>query len=174
MVHVHLRLAVALVTAAAAFSTQALDVTRNDFQGASGMCKAATPAYAASVRYRPLGLSNESESAVYVTCNWQGDDSQGSVRGARRVSVTVTNDGTADATFDCTLVNGFQSGTNLQATYTTKSTSVSAGAGATIEWLPAEVTSTEPTIGLPSLSCRLPGNTTLQFTRKEYNENVGA
>lgn len=155
-------------------SVQAVELPRSDFQGASGLCKASTPAFAASVRYRPLGLANESDSAIYVTCNWQGDDSQSSVRGARRVYVVISNFGGDAQDVTCTLVNGFQSGANVQATYTPKTVNIAAGAGATIEWLPADVPGSQATIKLPAVSCVLPGNSTLQHTGKEYNEDVGA
>lgn len=165
---------VALTAVPGLLPVQAVEVTRSDFQGASGLCKAATPAFAASVRHRPLGLANESASGIFVTCNWQGDDSQNTVRGARRVFVVVSNYGASAQDVTCTLVNGFQSGITLLATYTSKTVNIAAGAGATIEWLPGDVPGSQTTIKLPALSCLLPGDSTLQYTGKEYNEDVGA
>lgn len=152
----------------------AVDVPRVDFQGASGMCKAATPGFASVIRYRPLGLSNESAANAFVTCNWQGDDSQASVRGAKRVWLVVSNDSATDQSVACTLVNGFQQGSNLQATYTPKTTAIAAGQSATIQWLPAELPGAPARIGLPSVSCALLASATLHYTGKEYDENVGA
>ena len=164
----------AVALGAATFSASAVDLPRVDVQGASGMCKAATPAFAGVIRYRPLGLSNESGATAFVTCNWQGDDSQASVRGAKRVWIVVSNDGAAEQAVACTLVNGFRQGTNLQATYTPKTVSVAAGQSVTIQWLPAELPGSPARIGLPSVSCALPGSATLNYTGKEYDENVGA
>ncbi len=157
-----------------ASTAMAVEISRQDFQGAVGMCKASTPAYNASLRNRPLGMANESSSAVYVTCNWQGDDTQNGTRGARRVFVVVGNTSTAPKTVACTLVNGFQSGTTTVATYTPKTVTVAAGAAATIEWVPGDIAGGTDQIKLPALSCNLPGGTTLQYTGKQYNEDVGA
>lgn len=168
--------AIVLATAlgATSFGALAVDLPRVDFQGASGMCKAATPGFAGVIRYRPLGLSNESTASAFVTCNWQGDDSQESVRGAKRVWIVVSNDGSADISVACTLVNGFRQGSNLQATYTPKIATIAAGQSATIQWLPAELPGAPARIGLPSVSCALPGAASLNYTGKEYDENVGA
>lgn len=167
-------LAVAACLLPVVIPAHAVEVTRTDLQGASGMCKAALPAHAAAARYRPLGLSNESGANMFVSCNWQGDDSQNAVRGARRVFVVISNHAAEARTVSCTLVNGFQSGNNLQATYTPKSISIPAGAGATLEWLPSEVSGAPSTIRLPAVSCTLPPQSTLQYTGKIYNEDVGA
>ncbi len=163
-----------VVALAASFAAGAVNVPRVDFQGASSMCKAATPAFAAAVRYRPLGLSNESPSTIFVTCNWQGDDSQATVRGAKRVWLVVSNDSAESQNVACTLVNGFQQGSTLLATYTPKSTALAPGQSATVQWLPAEVAGAPARIALPSVSCALPVSVTLHSTGKEYDENVGA
>jgi hypothetical protein len=157
-----------------ASTAMAVEISRQDFQGAVGMCKASTPAHNAGLRNRPLGMANESSAAIYVTCNWQGDDTQNGTRGARRVFVVVSNTSTAPQTVACTLVNGFQSGTTINATYTPKTVTIAAGAAATIEWVPADVAVGSDQIKLPALSCNLPAGTTLQYTGKQYNEDVGA
>lgn len=157
-----------------ASSAMAVQIARQDFQGAVGMCKPALPAYAANLRNRPLGMANESDSAVFLTCNWQGDDTQNGTRGARRVFVVVSNTSAADQVVACTLVNGFQSGALTVATYTPKTATIAAGASATIEWVPADIAGAPDQIKLPALSCNLPGGTTLQYTGKQYNEDVGA
>jgi hypothetical protein len=164
---------IGLVLAGSQASTAA-EISRQDFQGAVGMCKASTPAYAASVRNRPLGMANESTADIYVTCNWQGDDSQNGTRGARRVFVVVGNTSASAKTVACTLVNGFQSGTQTNATYTPKTATVAAGGGTTIAWVPGDIAGAPDQIKLPALSCKLPGGTTLQHTGKQYNEDVGA
>ncbi|MBJ6981489.1 MULTISPECIES: hypothetical protein [unclassified Luteimonas] len=163
----------ALVASAAAAG--AAELPRVDVQGASGMCRAATAAFAAGARYRPLGLANESESQIFVTCNWQGDDHQDSVRGSKRLYVAITNNSSDAQSYTCTLVNGHQTGASIFATYVPKTVSIEAGAGAEITWVPSEVANAKPSgIDRPSLSCVLPPSSTIQYTGREYNEDVGA
>lgn len=164
----------ALAAIMGALPAAAVEVARTDVQGASGLCKASTPAFAAGVRHRPLGLANESDSSIYVSCNLQGDDSQNTVRGSRRVWAVITNNASAARNVTCTLVNGFESGPTRPATFTPKTVSIAAGQGATIEWLPADLPGGVTTIKLPALSCLMPGRSTLQHVGKEYNEDVGA
>ncbi|MBB1473669.1 hypothetical protein H5368_11560 [Luteimonas sp. MC1782] len=163
----------ALVASAAAAG--AAELPRVDVQGASGMCKAATAAFAAGTRYRPLGLANESEGQIFVTCNWQGDDHQDSVRGSKRLYVAITNNGTTAKDYTCTLVNGHQTGVSIYAVYVPKTVSIAPGAGAELTWVPSEVSNAKPSgIDRPSLSCILPPSSTIQYTGREYNEDVGA
>ena len=139
------------------------------------MCKAATSAFAAGTRYRPLAVANESSSNAFVTCNWQGDDRTGSVRAAKRLSVVVSNFHTAPQSVTCTLVNGHQTGGLTFASYVAKTVSIPAGGFAELAWVPGEVANSKPSgIDRPSLSCSLPPQAALQHTRREYNEDVGA
>lgn len=146
---------------------------RNDFQGAAGMCKPALPQFNAGLRSRPLGMANESSATIFLTCNWQGDDTENGNRGARQLVVVVSNTAAAAQGVTCTVVNGFQSGLLTQATYTPKTATVEPASSATLTWLPADVGAVDQ-IKLPSLSCAMPAGTTLQFTSKAYIENVGA
>lgn len=167
--------AIALTMAGSiAYPALAVEVARQDFQGAAGMCKGATPAYNDALRIAPLGMANESAAAVFITCNFQGDDTQNSTRGAQRVSVSFVNNSTSSRTVACTLVNGFQSGSTTVATYTPKSIVIAAGATASIAWVPGDIAGAPTQIKLPALSCNVPAGTTLQFTAKQYNEDVGA
>lgn len=157
------------------FGAGALELTRVDVQGATGMCKASTHAYAADTRYRPLAVGNESSGNIYVSCNFQGDDSPNTVRAAKSLSVTVSNFDASAQDVTCTLVNGHQTGALVFATYTPKTVSIPAGGFAELTWIPDEVSNSKPSgIDRPSLSCVLPPQTALQHTRREYNEDVGA
>lgn len=153
----------------------AAELPRVDVQGATGMCKAATFAFSQGTRYRPLALVNESTGNMFASCNWQGDDRGNSERGAKRLSVAIGNEGTVARNVTCTLVNGHQTGGLEFAVYVPKSVTVPAGGSAELAWLPADVSNAKPSgIDRPSLSCQLPAGTSLQHTRREYNENVGA
>lgn len=139
------------------------------------MCKAATNAYAADTRYRPLAVGNESAGNIFVSCNWQGDDRTGTVRAAKSLSVTISNFHAAAQDVTCTLVNGHQTGNLVFASYVPKTVTIAAGGFAELTWLPAEVDNSKPSgIDRPSLSCVLPPQSALQHTRREYNEDVGA
>lgn len=160
---------------ALSLAANAAEVARVDVQGATGMCKASTSDFAAGTRYRPLAVANESAGGVFVTCNWQGDDRSGSVRGAKRLSVAVSNYASTEKTVTCTLVNGHQTGALVFATYVPRSVTIAAGGHAELEWLPGDVANAGPSgIDRPSVSCALPSQTALQHTRREYNEDVGA
>jgi hypothetical protein len=164
---------IALVASASAVG--AAELPRVDVQGASGLCRAATAAFAAGTRYRPLGLANESAGQIFVTCNWQGDDHQDSVRGAKRLTVAISNNGSTSRAYTCTLVNGHQTGASVYATYVPKTITIAAGAGAEMAWVPSEVSNASASgIDRPSLSCVLPASSTIQYIGREYNEDVGA
>src|SRR5690606_22414722 len=156
-------------------TANAAELARVDVQGATGMCKASTFAFSQVTRYRPLAVANESEGPIYVSCNWQGDDKVDSVRGAKVLSVAISNYDAADQDVTCTLVNGHQTGGMQFAVYVPKTVSIPAGGFAEITWVPGEVSNSKPSgIDRPSLSCVLPPQTALQHTRREYNEDVGA
>ena len=157
------------------FGAGAQELTRVDVQGATGMCKAAMQVYADNTRYRPLAIGNESSGNIFVTCNWQGDDSPATVRAAKSLSVVISNFDTSATDVTCTLVNGHQTGVLVYATYVPKTVSIPAGGFAELTWVPGEVENSKPSgIDRPSLSCALPPQTSLQHTRREYNEDVGA
>lgn len=153
----------------------AAELPRVDVQGATGMCKASTFAFSQGTRYRPLALVNEGTGNMYASCNWQGDDRSSSERGSKRLSIVVGNAGSAARSVTCTLVNGHQTGGLEFAVYVPKTVSVPAGGYAELAWVPGEVSNAKPSgIDRPSLSCLLPSQTSLQHTRREYNEDVGA
>ena len=153
----------------------AAEVARVDVQGATGMCKASTHAFATETRYRPLALANESTGNIYVSCNWQGDDRSGSVRGAKRLAIVISNNGNASQSVSCTLVNGHQTGGLVFASYVPKTAVIAAGGSAELAWVPGDVSNASASgIDRPSLSCVLPPQTSLQHTTREYNEDVGA
>lgn len=152
---------------------QAVEQNRTDQQGASGMCQGALASYNANLRARPLGLANEGSATAFVSCAWQGDDTANG-RGSQQIQVVIGNNGSAAAAVNCTLVNGFQAGTFVNATYTLKSATIAPGAAATITWVPGDIVGAPPEIRLPALSCQLPPGTVIQHTIKSYLEDVGA
>lgn len=161
------------LTLTMAAEVNAAEQNRTDQQGASGMCQGALATYNANLRARPLGLANEGSADAYVTCAWQGDDTNNG-RGSQQIQVVIGNNAAAAATVNCTLVNGFQAGSFVNATYTPKSVTIAPGAAATMTWVPGDIAGAPSEIRLPALSCQLPAGTVIHYTIKSYLEEVGA
>lgn len=91
-------LAVGLAFAAAAQPADAAEIQVN----ASGACKSALPVFDGNIRSRPLSVRNEGSAGAFVSCSvpykYGGDLSIAAVR--------ITNTGSAEATVNCTFVNG--------------------------------------------------------------------
>src|SRR5687768_17233327 len=49
-------------------TVQAATVERYDYQSAAGVCQGALPAFAGTLRARPLAIGNEGASPAFVTC----------------------------------------------------------------------------------------------------------
>jgi hypothetical protein len=165
--------AVALAVASfAPASARAVDVARYDFQGAAGICAPSLPVHGANLRARPLALVNEGTSDVFVTCTFFGDDTAGG-RAASRIAINIGNEGAATAIVSCTLVNGFASGSAINATYSTKSSAVFSRTGVFLSWTPQELGGTPASIQRAAVQCRLPARTALHYVGIHYPENIG-
>ena len=95
--------AVLALLAAAALAGQAaagvaIQVVR---QTGSGLCQGALPAFAGTLRARPLAIQNEGATVAFATCVVPGRLSPWRV-----VDVAVVNQGATHATVSCTLVHG--------------------------------------------------------------------
>jgi hypothetical protein len=154
----------------------AVEMPRYDYQGAAGVCQAASPDNEPNLRSEPLGLSNSGTTPAFVTCAIQGSDPTGQ-RGAYQVLVNVANNGTASQIIRCTLVVVFRKpGETVDRTvYSPRAQVVLPGAGAFISWVPTDLTGTTggPEISKSGVMCGLPGKTTLQYTGNYYREDVG-
>jgi hypothetical protein len=159
-----------------ATAASAIDKPRFDYQGASGVCQAASSEYEANLRARPLGLSNSGTTTAFVTCAIQGSDPTGQ-RGAYQVQVNISNNGTTSRIVTCTLVVVFRKpGETVNRTvYSPRSANITPGGGTFISWVPTDLTGTTggPEISKSGISCKLPGKTTLQYTGNYYREDVG-
>lgn len=161
------------LTLAVGATSQAKAATssRYDYQSAAGVCQGNSSAYAGNLRFRALQVDNIGTTLQYVTCALQGDDSTG--RGASAVFVEVANNDTVSHDISCILVNGYRQGTSVNATFTTKVATVAPGSSAFIEWVPSDVVPAVTSIELPQIQCGLPGATALDYTGKNYSEDVG-
>jgi hypothetical protein len=155
-----------------AFQASAVDISRFDYQSATGMCSGTTSVGGSNLRYRPLSIDNIGSTDQFVSCGFQGDD-QADGRGSQTVAVRVYNGSALSATIDCVLIDGFRSGANTVATFTNKSVDLAAGASTFVTWVPADITPAPPAIDLPQVQCVLPGGTSLQYGYKRYLEGVG-
>ena len=153
---------------------RAAEKVRYDFLGAAGNCAPALPGDAAKLRSRPLALVNESTTTAFVTCTLFGDTAE-SARGNWQVAVNAANLGVVVASVTCTLVNGFASGTLLEASYNTKSVGLfPVSPGGFIAWVPAELAGAPAHIDRAAVSCALPPNTALHYVGAYYHENIGS
>lgn len=152
----------------------AAEVLRYDYQGAAGICHAATSHYAAQLRSRPLGLVNEGETVAFVSCALAGDARPGG-RGPMKVLVEVGAVAGVGNAVSCTFVDGLQEGGTSNAVYRTKSTVVAGGArGAALTWQPSEIAGAPEHIFRPAVQCKLAPGTALHYLSVTYDEDIGS
>lgn len=141
--------------------------SRTSHFNAPAYCQAARPIYDANLRKRPLGLQNEGSEVAFVTCALAAEN----IVDAVEVYVSSHDDTTATVT--CTLVNGYNYGTNE---YITKSAGTVSVDFAGMIFLPDDFIDQEATFpsSFVSLSCTLPPGTGLNDMWIRYSEDVGA
>lgn len=159
-----------------AFAAGAVEVNRFDYQSAVGVCNGETSSFSGNLRFRPLSVDNIGTTDQFINCGLQGDDSAGVAgRGSQNVAVHIQNANTTSRAINCILINGFRSTpTVVFATYTAKSTTVAAGGGVNVFWVPGDISPAPAEIYLPQFQCQLPGGTGLNYVFKNYLEDVGA
>jgi len=160
----------ALACAVAVPASHAATVSHFDYQSAAGACQGALPAFAGTLRARPLALGNEGASPAFVTCALQSDDRPNAQARTTDVQIRVGHVGTGDpVTINCTFVHGY--GAGPLATYITRTTTLSAGDDAFLEITPDE-------LGLPHIryaqwSCSLPPDAVVFYVTRHYDVEVG-
>lgn len=165
------RLALVTALTCAALPAQALELTRLRFPSAGFACQGALPAFAGTLRTRPLGVLNEGADSAFVTCSFEHSGASISMK-TSSIGVRVINQGTANLTVSCTLVNGYQDiGTSVSAQYVAKNVVVGPGGGATLSFGGADVGNT--VITNPNLTCSLPPKTGITYLTQQFQEDVG-
>ena len=167
--------AIAAVAFAAAATTSAYAVERElyDYQSAAGACQGALPAFAGTLRARPLALGNEGAAPAFVTCAHQTDDrTSGITQKTTRVFARVGNTGTGSVTINCTFVHGFGGG--LTPTYVTRTATVSAGSSAFLIIDPTDIDAAATEIRYAQWSCSLPPGAVVYYVSRYYTLDVGA
>lgn len=118
---------------------------------AAGVCQGALPAFAGTLRARPMALQNEGNAAAFVSCSIaSGDLNTG--REVNAVYVQVFNSGTVDRTFSCTLVDGAYG----VADYLTRSITLPPNGGQSVLFMPGDLPIPSTRFRQPNVSCQLP------------------
>ena len=109
MRHASTLLATALLGATAALAAPAADAAtlRIRYVSATNACQPATPLELGGLRYRPLGIFNNKNESIYISCSldteFNGDQT------TNEVYVFFDNQGTVARTVDCTIQGGSRS-----------------------------------------------------------------
>lgn len=128
-------------------------------QNGAGACQGALPAFAGTLRARPLALQNEGTTDAFVTCSLPFDDDNG--EGATEINAVFQNTTGAAITTSCTLVDGsLRIGTPY---YVVKSVSIGANGTAELTFLANDYANPSTLITRPNLSCQLPSGLGLAY-----------
>lgn len=160
-------LAAALLVAHVA-TADAATAGRSTTQSAAGLCQGALPAFAGTLRARPLGLVNEGTSTAFVTCAQEAGNS-GVNTDEVFIRVANTANGSSVATIQCTFVEGF--GDGFTHVWWPHSVTLTAHASAAITVSAYEMSMTSLTNS--QWSCALPPNTAIYYLGRSYSEEVG-
>lgn len=114
---------------------------------ATSVCEAPLPVYDATLRKRPLGITNEGTATIHISCSLPGDHRANT--DDAWVYVYFTSTGPA-ATASCTMAAGNR---YTGAFYETKSVAVGAGASTLIQF---EDVNRGTAFGSLNFSCNLP------------------
>jgi hypothetical protein len=146
----------------------AADARRFVAKNAGAICQPALPSGVGSnIRIRPLALQNEGTANAFVSCNFDGGSSLFSPR-TQSVSLGLLNRTGVDVNITCTLVNGLDTGTAIDAEYVPRTTQVEAHSGSLVEFVVADLNGTPDAIHSPNISCMLPAGTGIGRVQHSY------
>lgn len=158
------------VIGAYAENSQADVIRREYHQNAAANCQGALPAFAGTLRARPLGVGNEGATAAFVTCSFSGDAGQGIIP-ILRLDVFFTNNAASPVTINCTGVFGAQRVGGVL--FVAKSVVVQPGVNAGIQWTAEN--SGVADLGSPAnISCSLPPGAVVLDSFNHVNVEIGA
>lgn len=126
---------------------------------ASGTCQGALPAFAGTLRARPLALGNEGGSAAFATCSIPSGSAGTTSKAITEAYAYVTNSGSSTATVTCTLVDGYSD----EASYLPKSATLAAGSSTLLQWSSTELPGAPTKFKSPNFSCSLPPGTAIYW-----------
>ncbi len=150
-------------------AAQAATVQRSVIQSGVMACQAATPAFDASLRKKPIGVDNIGTGTAYVTCGFTGDS--GGTPQSTWVGVILRNSTPFVIGVTCTLVDA---GADLNSPkYLTRTSYLPAyRAGQDLSFSSATDNGNVAFIA-PVLSCALPAGTGVAATTRQYPEDIG-
>jgi hypothetical protein len=175
-----MRTLLGVTIAAAVLASAALPVnaaTEIRYQTAQGgvVCKPTNPGTTGVVA-KATGLRNEGTATTTVICGFESSNSRSDFGTIQSITMGVYGLNGAAKTVSCTAVNGFASGSPI---YATKNVTTDAGGAATI--LNYDASDFGGTAGDPlpasdywSITCNLPGNTSIGFMRTQFTVNTPA
>lgn len=151
--------------------TAQADVIRREYhQNAAAHCQGALPAFAGTLRARPLGLGNEGNASAFVTCSFPGDAGQG-IMPILRLDLFFTNNAASPITINCTGVFGAQRIGGVM--FVAKTVVVAPGANSGLQWTAEN--SGVADLGSPAnVSCSLPPGAVMLDTFNHINVEIGA
>lgn len=137
---------IALAAILAASPTVEAETVRSHFYAATSVCEAPLPVYDATLRKRPLGISNEGSTVIFISCSMPADYVGNVETATVQVNFTGLDSG---GTVNCTLIGGSRFG----MVYRTGSITVATGADAQLVW---DSVDKGTTWGSYNFSCNVP------------------
>ena len=165
-------LAIAIALVSAAGSTVAADVERYDYQSAAGACQGALPAFAGTLRARPLAIGNEGVTGAFVTCAQVTDEFNSESRTTNAI-LGLGNVGTSPVTIKCTFVHG-RGGSSVPASYLPlMPMTLDPGQTGFFQIVPENIDPNMSRLRYAQWSCSLPPGAVINYLGRHYVENVG-
>jgi len=162
-----LAITVATMAAMSAGAADAALIERVYHQNAANHCQGALPAFAGTLRARPLGVGNEGNAAAFLTCSFE---TSGQFEPINRLSVFFANNNDAGSiTINCTGVFGAQRSTPV---YLAKSVDVPSGATGNLAWTEAD-NGGEALPGPGNISCAMPPGSVMLDIFNYFNVEIG-
>jgi hypothetical protein len=149
--------------------------TETRYQTAQGgvVCKPTNPG-STGVVAKATGLRNEGTVNTTVICGFESSNSRGDTGTIQAITMGLYGLNGAAKSVSCTAVNGFANGSPI---YATKSVTTDAGGAAAV--MNFDASDFGGTAGNPlpasdywSITCTLPGNTSIGYMRTQFTVNV--
>lgn len=155
-----------LATAASAAVLFAAPARANDWSNAIDVCQGSLPQFDASLRKRPLAISNEGAQSSFISCSIRAPLGQieGGGTDVSQIIVLLTNRAATAQSVSCTLVDGVSAPfPSFPAIYLPKTVEIQPGAFAVVNWFDFETEAGR--YRLPNLSCALPPGTEINLVQ---------
>lgn len=163
-----LLLVAAAIAAGLAGAAHAARTERVYQQNAASVCQGALPAFAGTLRARPLGIANEGAAVAYLTCSFTRE---GAINDpVNRLSLRFENPTAAPLTISCTGVFGARRGLVL---YLPKTTTIAAGDFGNIAWSAGDNGGADLP-GPGNTSCLLPTGAMMLETYNYFDVEIGS